>query len=99
MYKIEDEKYIRAKEKVEQMRKFYSKLLRALVLFAIVGGINYYQNEWSRPWFLWVVFGVGIGLAFKAVKVFSLNPFFGKDWEKRKIQEFMQQDDKKGRWE
>jgi hypothetical protein len=99
MYKIEDEKYLRAKEKITEIKKFYSRLVRSLLLFAVVGGINYYQNEWEQPWFLWVVFGVGIGLAFKAIKVFGLNPFLGKNWEKRKIEQFMQEEDNTERWE
>lgn len=95
MYKIEDEKYLRAKDRINQMRKFYASLIRALVLFAFLGGLNYFQNEWEQPWFLWVVLGVGLGLLFKAIKVFGLNPFFGKSWEKRKIQEFMQEEDER----
>ncbi|GAB5474291.1 MAG: 2TM domain-containing protein [Maribacter sp.] len=98
MYKIEDEKYIRAKNKIACMRKFYSSLTKYLFVIALLGGINYYLNEWSNAWFLWAAFGWGIGLVFQAIKAFDLNPFFGKDWEKRKIQEFMQQDEGKERW-
>ncbi len=92
MYKIEDEKYIRAKEKVAQMRKFYSGLTKYIFVIALLAGINYYQNEWSNAWFLWAAFGWGIGLVFHAVKVFGLNPFFGKNWEERKIKEYMDKD-------
>lgn len=34
----------------------------------------------------------GIGLAFHAAKVFGYSPFFGKDWEARQIQKFMDED-------
>lgn len=98
MYKIEDEKYIRAKKKVAQMRKFYSGLTKYFFVIALLAGINYYQNEWGYAWFLWAAFGWGIGLVFQAIKTFNLNPFFGKDWEKRKIQEFMQQDENTEKW-
>ncbi len=49
-------------------------------------------------WFLWAAFGWGIGLAFKAVKVFGLNPFLSRDWEERKIREFMEEDEQQNRW-
>lgn len=99
MYKIEDEKYIRAKEKVAQMKKFYSSLLSYIVVISGLGALNYYLNEWSYAWFLWAAFGWGIGLVFQAIKAFSLNPFFGKNWEQRKIREFMEKDDREDRWE
>ncbi len=99
MHKIEDEKYLRAKEKVAELRKFYGNLVSYVLVISFLAALNYYTNEWSYAWFLWAAFGWGIGLAFHAVKAFSLNPFFGKDWEKRKIQEFMQEDEKKERWE
>lgn len=99
MYKIEDEKYLRAKERVAQMKKFYSGLLSYIVVITGLGALNYYLNEWSYAWFLWAAFGWGIGLVFQAIKTFSLNPFFGKNWEDRKIREFMQEDEQKNRWE
>ena len=50
-------------------------------------------------WFLWAAFGWGIGLTAHAVAVFNLNPFFGRDWEQRKIKEFMQEEEQNERWE
>ena len=43
-------------------------------------------------WIFW-----GIGLAFHAFGVFGQNILFGKDWEERKMKEFM--DDDKQHWE
>lgn len=95
---MENQKYFRAKERVEALKKFYGSLLSAAFVILIVGSINYYVDEWRHPWFLWVVFGVGISLIFKALKIFNLNPFMGKNWEERKIKEFMKQDEKQQRW-
>ena len=94
-----ENKYLRAKERVEQIKNFYNKLFSSLFVIALVAGINYYTNQWRNPWFLWVVFGLGISLVFKALKIFSLNPFLGRDWEQRKIKEFMQEDEQRNRWE
>ncbi len=99
MYKIEDEKYIRAKEKVAELRKFYGSLVSYVIVISFLAALNYYTNEWRYAWFLWAAFGWGIGLVFQAIKAFSVNPFFGKNWEKRKIQEFMQEEEQKDRWE
>lgn len=94
-----ESKYIRAKERVETLKKFYSNLTSYIIVISVLAGINYWSNEWRYMWFLWAAFGWGIGLTFHAFKVFGLNPFFGRNWEERKIQEFMEEDDKEGnRW-
>lgn len=94
-----DSKYLRAKERVEAIKKFYGSVFSSLFVIVLVAGINYYVDEWRHPWFLWVVFGVGIGLIFKALKLFNFNPFMGRDWEERKIKEFMQEEEKRNRWD
>ena len=71
------------------MRKFYGHLTSYTIVITALGALNYYVNEWSYMWFLWAAFGWGIGLFFQAIKTFNLNPFFGKDWEERKIREYM----------
>ncbi|HMB63988.1 MAG TPA: 2TM domain-containing protein [Eudoraea sp.] len=92
-------KYFRAKERVEQLRKFYGNLTSYVIVVSVLAVINYWADGWSYMWFLWVAFGWGIGLFFHALKIFNLNPFFGKDWEQRKIREFMEDEEHKSRWE
>lgn len=84
-----ENKYIKAKERVERIKKFYSSLLSYVVFIAFLAALNYYIDGWDHPWFLWAAFGWGIGIVFSAVKAFQWNPFFNKDWEERKIKEFM----------
>ncbi len=86
-------KYLRAKERLDEVRKFYTKLVRSLLLIVFLAGVNYFLNEWRYMWFLWAAFGIGIGLVSNAIKVFGVNPFFGRDWEDRKIREFMEKDE------
>ncbi|MGB5436402.1 MAG: 2TM domain-containing protein [Maribacter sp.] len=93
-----ENKYYRAKERVESIKKFYTGLLSYLFFISLLAGINYWTDEWRYPWFLWAAFGWGIGLIFQAIKTFSLNPFFGRDWEERKIKEYMEEDEKQKRW-
>ena len=95
---MENNTYEIAKARVEKIKKFYGKVQSFLITIIIVATINYYLNEWAYPWFLWVVFGLGISLALKAIKIFNLNPFMGRNWEERKIQEYMQQNENKRPW-
>jgi len=93
-----EKKYYKAKERVESIKKFYTSLLSYIFFIALLAGINYWADEWRYPWFLWAAFGWGIGLVFQAIKTFSINPFFGRDWEDRKIKEYMEEDEKQRRW-
>ena len=94
----DDAKYLRAKERIAEVKKFYNKVLSYAMFIAFLGALNYYTNRWDYMWFLWAAFGWGIGLAFKAVKVFGVNRFFGKGWEDRKIREFMEEDEQQNKW-
>ena len=95
-----ENKYIRAKERVEELKKFYGNLTSYIIVISGLGVLNYWIDGWRYMWFLWAAFGWGIGLFFHAIRTFNLNPFFGKDWEERKIKEFMKEDDEiTRRWE
>jgi hypothetical protein len=87
-----DSQYFRAKERVAEIKKFYSSIFFYVIFIGFLAGLNYYTNEWRYPWFLWAAFGWGIGLAFQAAKAFGWNPILGKDWEERKIKEFMEEE-------
>ncbi|SRR5690554_5567941 len=86
-------KYLRAKERVEELKKFHGNLFSYIVVNSVLALINYYTNGFAYMWFLWSVFGWGIGLIFHALNTFDLNPFCGKQWEKRKMEEFMNEYD------
>jgi hypothetical protein len=98
----EQKKYERAKSRVEELKKFYNNLLSYILVIGFLGGLNYYQNEWRYAWFLWAAFGWGIGLAFHAAKAYRINPMYDKDWEERKIRQYMEEDQnqqQQQRWE
>lgn len=88
-----ENKYLRAKEKVEDLKKFYSSLMFYVIFIGFLAGLNYYTNEWDYPWFLWAAFGWGIGLTIQAFKTFRWMPYMNKKWEDRKIKEFMEKDE------
>jgi hypothetical protein len=43
--------------------------------------------------------GWGIGLFFHAMKVFNWFPFFNKEWEEKKIKQYMEQEKKSNKFE
>lgn len=94
-----ENKYLRAKERVERIKKFYGNVTSYVLVISFLAAINYYVNEWRHAWFLWAAFGWGIGIVFHAVNTFNLNPFFGRAWEERKIKELMKEEEEIKRWE
>lgn len=99
----DQQKFLRAKERVEDLKKFYNNLMWYLVIIPVLAAINYYTSGFGYMWFLWAALGWGIGLVFHAIKAFRLSPMFNKDWEDRKIKEFMDQEDQEtdysNRWD
>ena len=93
-----ENKYIKAKERVDELKKFYSNLGSYVVVISILALINYLTIGFGYMWFLWVAFGWGIGLFFHALKTFDLNPFFGRKWEERKIKQLMEEEERKQKW-
>ena len=89
-----DSKYLRAKERMEHIKKFYTSLFFYIIFIAFLAGLNYYTNEWRYPWFLWAALGWGIGIIFQAAKAFKWSSLLGKDWEQRKMKQFMEEDER-----
>lgn len=87
-----EEKYYKAKKQVKKIREFYISLLIycLFVPFIIFIWFNYSRN--TIQWFWFPILGWGIGLFFQGADAFNKFPVFGKDWENRKIQEFMEDD-------
>lgn len=93
-----ENKYMRAKERVTAVKRFYSGLISYVLFISFLAALNYWVDQWGYPWFLWAAMGWGIGLCFQAAKAFRLNPFFGRNWEERKIKEFMKEDENQKQW-
>lgn len=93
-----ENKYIRAKERVDELKKFYANLGSYIVVISILALINYLTIGFGYMWFLWAAFGWGIGIFFHALKTFNLNPFFGRKWEERKIKQLMEEEENTNKW-
>ena len=90
-----ENKYLRAKRRVAEIKSFYTSLVSFVVFITALAVLNYYVNGFRNPWFLWAAFGWGIGLLFQARKAFNWFPFFGKEWENKKMREFMEEEERR----
>lgn len=96
------DRYLRARERVEQVRKFYGGIATYLFVVGVLAAVNYYSNKFSNPWVLWVAGFWGLAIVFQGVRLYGKHALFGKDWEERKIKEFMEKDERtntRSRWE
>ena len=87
---MSDERYERARQRVQAIKGFYIHL----AVFVIVNAGLVVINLLTTPhalWFYWPLGGWGIGLAINAFVVFFEGPF-GPNWEERKIRQLMDRD-------
>jgi hypothetical protein len=87
---IKDKRYLRAKEKVEKIKGFYSNLISYALVIPILAYINYRTT--SFPWIIFPVIGWGFGVIAHGFEAYGYNFFITKSWEDRKIKEFMDND-------
>jgi len=90
----EQEILIEAKKNVEKIKKFYAHL----TLYIMVNTFLIVLNMMTDARFMWsliVVFSWGIGLVADWMKTYNYHFFLGKDWEDRKIREYMDQQNKR----
>lgn len=87
----EFEKYQRAKQRVQEIKKFYNHLLTYLTVNSFLIFINLMYSP-VYLWFFYPLIGWGLGLFLHAMSVFNFMPFLNKEWEERKIKEFIEQE-------
>jgi hypothetical protein len=85
------EKMKRAHERVEEIKGFYGNLTAYCIVVPFLAIINLLTSS-DFLWFFFPMIGWGIGVSIHYMAVFGKNPFFGKDWEERKIREFMEEE-------
>ncbi|SHG22338.1 2TM domain-containing protein [Flagellimonas flava] len=87
MEDINEYRYKRAKDKVNALKSFYSSLIAYCVVIPLLAYFNY--STTSFPWVIFPAVGWGIGLLCKWMDATGRNLILGRDWEERKIREFM----------
>ena len=91
----ENEKYARAKKRVDEIRGFYTHAIVYVCVNLVLFLINLFRSP-GGWWFYWPLLGWGIGIFFHAMGTFVFNKFPGKKWEDKKIEELMKDMEKKG---
>ena len=84
------EAFVRAKQRFDHELGFYFHL----VVFAAVN-IGLVLVDWLTGggwWFYWVLLGWGIGLVVHGFVTFVGEGRFARNWEDRKIRQYMKQD-------
>lgn len=88
---ISEKKYSMAKEQVEKLKGFYIHFTIYLIFVPFFIWLNYISNA-GFPWAIFPIGGWGFGVLGHASETFNYNPFFGKNWEERKIRKLMDKD-------
>ncbi|WP_081212487.1 2TM domain-containing protein [Salegentibacter sediminis] len=85
--------YFKAKERVKEIKEFYSNLISYMVVIPFLIFINYY-TYWEFKWFWFPLFGWGLGLTIHGFSVFG----YGAAWQERKIREIMEKESQNKTW-
>ena len=85
--------YFKAKERVREIKEFYSNLVSYMVVIPFLIFINYY-TYWEFKWFWFPLFGWGLGLTIHGFSVFG----YGAAWQERKIREIMEKESQHKTW-
>lgn len=88
---LEEKRYLKAKERVDQIKGFYGNLISYCIVIPFLWWLNYRITDFL--WAIFPTFGWGIGLFFHGMEAFGYNPFLGRNWEDRKIRELMEKED------
>ena len=89
-----NDQYLRARNHVDELKGFYYSLLSYCLVIPFLIFVNY-KTFWNVQWFWFPMFGWGIGICIQAYRVFVRNGLFGRNWEKRKMDEFMRNEHNK----
>lgn len=88
---LKDKRYEKARERVEEIKGFYGNLFAYCLVIPFLVWLNFQTTTF--PWAIFPATGWGIGLLAHGLSAFGKNPFWGRQWEERKIRELMEQED------
>jgi hypothetical protein len=89
----EENGYYKAKQQVDELRKFYTSLISYFFVIPLLIFINLRFNS-RFQWFWFPTFGWGFGLIMKGFRVFG----YSSNWEERKIQQILNKEESKQNW-
>lgn len=83
--------YRRARKQARAIRGFYIHLAVYCVTIPVLIAINLTFVP-DFYWFPFSMLGWGIGVAFHAMEVYKFTPFLGRNWEQKKIRQFIEEE-------
>lgn len=96
-----NERYLAAEKRLKQVKGFYHHVFWYVVVNIAVIAVIALSVKSSDEFWDFGTFGAtlfwGIGLLFHGIGVFGNNILFSKDWEKRKIKEYMEREEQETR--
>ena len=87
---LDEKRYAKAKERVEKIKGFYYNLISYCFVIPFLIWLNTRTTDF--PWAIFPALGWGFGLTVHGMEAFGYNPIMGKNWEERKIKEYMNDD-------
>ncbi len=84
---INQKKYDLALERVEKIKSFYIHLFIYAVVMSGLIILNILTGHF--PWVLFPIIGWGLGILGHASEAFEYHPFFGKKWEQKQINKYL----------
>jgi two-component system, LytTR family, sensor kinase len=95
---LDDTIYVRARKHVEELQGFYYSLISYIFVIPFLIFIWYTFTPYTIQWFWFPMFGWGLGLTIQAFRVFVNGGIYGRNWERKKIEEFMRKEEESNRW-
>lgn len=78
-----------AHQYIIKIKEFYHNLTTFLMVMPGLVIINYIQDKWHTPWFIYPLFGWGIGVLFHGIYTFKTSLLFNSDWEEKQIDKIL----------
>lgn len=86
-----NEKYLKAKKRMEEIKGFYWHLFTSVLVLPILAIVNYLTSDY--PWALFPIGAFILSICIHWFVVFKRGSFFTRNWEEKKIREFMREDE------
>jgi fatty acid desaturase len=80
----------RARRRLAAEKGFYIHLATYVIVIGCLFLINAITG--SRWWFVWPALGWGIGILVHALVTFGLVGFMGREWERRRLNELIEEE-------
>ncbi len=86
-----EEIYARAKKRMEELKGFYWHVFVGILVIPMVIIINWLTTDF--PWAIFPVAGYLLSIIIHWFAVFQRGSFFSREWETKKIKEFIKEEE------